>query len=294
MMNGRFRICAPFLGACLALPIATALPPSAAPAQDASTRVAARTQDAQPQVCFTDVFSGPLPGRADYCQGMQDWDIGHYQDGLQFLKLAAGWGNKDAQYTLGLIHYGGRHVPTNVALGLAWLKLADERHNDSQINAVRYSAFKSATPAQRERAQDFYRKLQGQYRDKVAAARAWHHLQHWRRHNRFNSGCIRVYGPEAAAAKRLGLAGMPPATIGSFLHPSKPIASNGSPKSRRRAHRLRNRFSSARADVCVTLNMQHHLAQKLALTYFAGTPWMGSVTVGPLQLVPTPATSSGH
>lgn len=264
----------------LVLPIATA-PPSPGPSSHAPP-ARARARPAHPPVCFTDVFAGPLPGKADYCLGMRDWDQGHYRSGMQFLQLAAGWGDKNAQYTLGLIHYNGHHVPTNVALGLAWLKLADERHNDPQISRVARATFAWATPTQRERAERLFQRMQPRYGDKVAAARAWHHLQHWRgAHDHGNSGCVRVYGAQAAAARRMGLAGTPPNSINALLY-----VQTGTKAGRPRPNQ--------NAGACVTLRMRHAVTQHLSEQYFAGTPWVGSVTVEPLQQVPAAPSSPSH
>lgn len=317
-MNCYLRIWFSFLGSCLVLPVAAALPSPATPMTGSSTHASTGAQGTQPQVCLTDVFSGPLPGTTEYCQGVRDWNKGHYQDGMQFLKLAAGWGNKHAQYTLGLIHYGGHHVPTNVALGLAWLKLADERHNDAHIDLIRRSAFKSATLAQRRQAEDLYRKMRGHYGDEVAAARAWHHLQHWQlSHGQLDSGCVRVYGPEAAAAKRLGMAGVPPPSINPSLRSFMPadgnnyVSQNLAPPSHKGI--LKNRMlrdtarmsrmiarqqravsGSGEAGACITIQMQRQVTQQLSDQYFAGTVWGGIVTVEPLQQVPAPASSPSH
>jgi hypothetical protein len=86
----------------------------------------------------------------------------------------------------------------------------------------------------------------------------------------------------------MGLAGVPPQSITSMLQPTGPITD------RMQVGKLRARFSNANAGACVTIQMQHHVTHQLAEHYFAGTPWMGTVTVEPLQQVPAPASTSGH
>lgn len=236
-----------------------------------------------------------LPGMSDYCVGMRDWHAGHYDNGLELLKLAAGWGSKGAQYTLGLIHYGGHHVPVNVALGLAWLKLADERRNDDQISRVARSALKWATPGQRQRANELFRQMEGTYGDKVAAARALRHLHQWQsRHDAFDNGCVRLSGRQAAAARRLGLAGVPPGTIRKLLQPSHPISMPANPTQADRLKVIRERefYSLNNAGVCVTMQTRNHVTRVLADKYFEG--YVGIVNVGPLKQVPAPASSSDH
>lgn len=271
----------------------------AVPPQSSSKAAAApNAHAAKPEVCFTDLFSGPLPGKADYCLGMRAWHEGHYESGLDLLKLAAGWGNKSAQYTLGLIYYGGHHVAADTALALAWLKLADERHNDDQIGKVRRSAYQWATPAERHRADDLFGQMAGTYGDAVAAARAMRHLRNWERRNgAFDSGCVQLAGAQAAAARRLGLVGEPPRSLDWLRVPSHPISVKiGSiqeeMKEMRKVARYRTRFSNANAGVCVTIHTQQRVTQAIAEKYFAG--WVGVVTVGPLQQVPAAASSTHH
>ncbi|HEX7341168.1 MAG TPA: hypothetical protein VF269_02715 [Rhodanobacteraceae bacterium] len=269
----------------LTAPAAAAPPPPRTPAP-----VSSKT----PKICFGALFSGPLPGKLDYCLGMRDWNQGHYDGGLSFLKLAAGWGNKNAQYTLGLIYYGGHHVPANPALGLAWLTLANERHDDAQIAQVQHSASLWVTPAQRQQATRLVHQMQSTYSDKVAATRAWQRLQHWRsRHSDFNSGCVRLHGPAAIAARRMGLAGEPPLAIQTALHPYTVISVMGdSAKNLMKAKKEIRQYEIARSGVCVTIQMQHHVTRQLASRYFAG--WGGTVTVGPLQQVSQPTSHPEH
>ncbi|HEX7341096.1 MAG TPA: hypothetical protein VF269_02350 [Rhodanobacteraceae bacterium] len=276
-------------GCCLVLPLAMAAPSPHAPAQTPATHAASTP----PLVCFPAVFEGPLPGRSDYCLGMHDWNHGHYRNGLQFMQLAAGWGNKNAQYTLGLIYFAGHHVATNVPLGLAWLQLADERNNDAQISLARRSAFAVATPAQRHAAQHLVTRMTATYGDAVAAARAWQHLQHWRRRTRGNSGCVRLLGAQAAAARHAGLAGMPPSSIDALVHPTyeQMLAMSGGHETIRQVQEY---IAQQNAGVCVTLHMQHHVTGELAQSYFAGTPWLGTVHVGPLQQIPASASTSAR
>ncbi|HEX7340801.1 MAG TPA: hypothetical protein VF269_00855 [Rhodanobacteraceae bacterium] len=233
---------------------------SKAPAAKASVTKAKR------MICMDKVFYGQMPGKTDYCLGLRAWQSGHYDTGLELLKLAAGWGSKGAQYTLGLIYYNGHHVPVNRALGLAWLELANQRRNDPQIERVAYSTRQWATSNQRKQAQALYLQMRKAYGDKVAATRAWRHLRHWRlAHTPFyTKGCVIVYGQEAYVALSRG--------IGNPVRP--------------------NRKGLAGFAVCVRLNTRHVLVQKLVQKYFHG--FMGTVTVGPLQQVKASAASTVH
>lgn len=201
---------------------------------------------------------------------MRQWTHGHYRDGLELLRLAAGWGNKSAQYTLGLIYYNGHHVPANPSLGLAWLKLADERHDDAGIARVARAAARWVTPAERTRADALFTNMRATYGDRVAAARAWHHLQHWKMsHGPFASGCVMLYPRQAyyLARMRAQLA-LPSVSKGKD---DQPVWHGGN---------------------CFSMQQARRMVRRSANVYFQG--WMGTVTVGPLEQVPAPATSTGH
>lgn len=264
----QFIVCILSLCCGIALPIAvviagqTKTPASVRPAH-ASTSGRAHV----PTLCFDGLFQVPLPGKLDYCLGLRDWDHGHYRNGMEFLKLAAGWGNKNAQYTLGLIYYGGNHVAADPVLALAWLKLANERHNDTQIQRAARSAFKWATPAQRQRAEQLFDRMVKKYGDTVAAVRAAHRLAHWKfNHGPFASGCLPLYPAQAYALRRVMSVRLP-------VHPTG-----------KRAHSLQIR--------CMALPQWRAIVHKSAKQYFRGLN--GAVSVGPLEVVPAPAASSGH
>lgn len=271
----------------------------------------APSADAGPSVCFTEVFAEPLPGRADYCRGLRDWNDGHYDSGLELLKLAAGWGNKGAQYTLGLIYYGGRHVPADTALGLAWLKLANERNNDAQIANVTRSAFKWATPADRQRADALFAQMQGTYGDKVAGARAWQRLQRWQSRHGDDAGCVPLHGAEALAAAKQGITVQAPtgSSPDVISVPNRTVIENAhqpiigdpiwmrlkhssAPPEPREARTLQQQRMQATGVVCVPAQAQRQWVSNAAEEYFRGL--IGTVSVGPLQQVPANASSSTH
>lgn len=124
-----------------------------------------------------DCWYGLFPGMVNYCLGLRDWKKGSYEDGMELLKLAAGWGNKSAQYTLGLIYFKGDHVESDRARSLAWLMLANERHNDPQIAMVERSILQLTTVGEKRQAQQLFRQLRKRYGDRVAGVRAWHRLR---------------------------------------------------------------------------------------------------------------------
>lgn len=203
--------------------------------------------------CWYELF----PGAVNYCLGMRDWGKGSYRDGLRLLKLAAGWGNKNAQYTLGMIYFKGRHVASDRARGMAWLMLANERHNDKQTDLVIRSAVHLATPEQYKRAQRLLREMRKKYGDKVARVRAWHHLR-----NRLKSYQTGSFTPPRTSCI-LEDGGVVPWSSGLSADP----------------HAL-----------CLPSDRFTKSVARIASEYFGGL--RGTVTVGPLQQIPAPASSS--
>lgn len=112
-----------------------------------------------------------LPGEFNFCVAARDVYRGRYRSAVEMLQLAAGWGNKKAQYVLGLMYFKGEHVAADRPLGLAWLVLAAERH-DPTYEAVLVSAYGKSTPAERHRAAVLLSSMRPVYTDAVAARRA--------------------------------------------------------------------------------------------------------------------------
>ena len=113
-----------------------------------------------------------MPGEVDYCIGQRFWQKGHYDDAMDMFERAASWGSKPAQYSLGLIYFNGRHTEVNHPLGIAWLTLATERHNEDEMQRVAGSAIHAATPEERRVAGTLYHQMLGTYGDRHAANRA--------------------------------------------------------------------------------------------------------------------------
>lgn len=198
-----------------------------------------------------------FPGAVNYCLGMRDWKKGAYRSGLELLKLAAGWGNKNAQYTLGLIYYRGHHVAADRARGLAWLMLANERHNDAQTELATRLAIRLATAEQYKRAQQLLEEMRKRYGDEVAGVRAWRHL----RNRMLSASSLGLPPPKTSCILEGG--GVVPWSHGSSADPHVLCMPSG-------------QFSTTVA--------------RIASKYFNGLS--GTVTVGPLQQAPAPAPSS--
>lgn len=131
---------------------------------------AERLEEARNMQCISGL-EHMLPGIYYYCVGARDLARGKSARGIDMLKIAAGWGSKPAQLTLGIGYYNGAVVTVNRPLGLAWLGLAAERHA-SYMTAIFKSAWDKATPQERQQAQSLWRKLLPKYGDRRAAHRA--------------------------------------------------------------------------------------------------------------------------
>ena len=120
-----------------------------------------------------------LPGVYYYCVGARD--LANHRDarGVGKLKLAAAWGSKPAQFTLGVGYFNGDIVAQDRARGLAWLALASERR-DPSYQAVLQSAWQKATRSEQRRATALWKALLPTYGDARAARRAERRYRHER------------------------------------------------------------------------------------------------------------------
>ena len=120
-----------------------------------------------------------LPGVYYYCVGARDLANHRDASGVDMLELAAAWGSKPAQFTLGVGYFNGDIVARDRARGLAWLGLASERR-DPSYQAVLRSAWKQATPAEQARANTLWKAMLPTYGDARAAKRAERRYRHER------------------------------------------------------------------------------------------------------------------
>jgi hypothetical protein len=112
-----------------------------------------------------------LPGDYYYCIATQSYGEQRYGYAQKFFKTAASWASKPAQYVLGIMALDGDHQRVNRSLALAWLELASERSN-SDFKSAYDSAYKSATAAEREAAEQLLASMRPTYADATAAVRA--------------------------------------------------------------------------------------------------------------------------
>ena len=122
------------------------------------------------------VLAKELPGDFDFCLAARYWSAGRHDKAVEFLRLAAGWGDKAAQMALGVAYFNGDGVPQDRALGLAWLGLAAER-GGARASGLFVSARSQVDAAEFARADELYQQMRTKYADKVAAVRADNHYR---------------------------------------------------------------------------------------------------------------------
>jgi hypothetical protein len=112
-----------------------------------------------------------LPGDYYFCAAARDLSRGHNGLSRERLRDAAHWASKPAQYALGLMYFNGDEGPSDRPLGLAWLAIADERH-DPRFEGAFIQAYTQSTPAERAKANEYWLQLRDDFSDAVAGQRA--------------------------------------------------------------------------------------------------------------------------
>lgn len=200
-----------------------------------------------------------LPGSYYYCVGVRDLAKGNYPRSRRMLRIAAGWGNKSAQFLLGIGYFKGDTGRLDRPLGLAWMGLAAERR-DPNYSAIFTSAWQQATPQERVRAQALWQSMLPTYEDAHAARRAEMRFEHERD----------ALVARSSAGQQVCIAGLNVSHIGTVVPEYQ--ANN-------------NMSACGGADLPVEL-----VAKKLdvyAEQLFDG--WAGHVSVGALKAVEGPA-----
>jgi hypothetical protein len=212
-------------------------------------------------------FARFVPGEFNFCLALRAEEKGRYREMVSMLKLAASWGQKRAQFNLGVLYFNGRHVPVDHARGLAWLALASERRDTGYLN-VFSSAYSRSTPAERQRADALLRALEPQYADKYAMRRA---------DRRFKRQVaeLKQYEPYASTVCVAGI-GVGPNGAGW----------QGDPRHDGTG------FDQGMSvtNTCPTLPMAMHMINAIGDDFFGG--WNAHVDVGPIMPSQGPAAAS--
>lgn len=164
-MEGKTSLVPVLAGTLLALAFA-----APAPARDQADTASGQGPAASKAKCDP-VLAKALPGDFDFCLASRHWSAGRHEQAVEFLQLAASWGDKAAQMALGVAYFNGDGIPRDRALGLAWLGLAAERQG-AKASGLFASARSKVDDAEFERADALYRQMRAKYADEVAAVRA--------------------------------------------------------------------------------------------------------------------------
>ncbi len=126
-----------------------------------------------------------VPGIDAFERAIDAWHHHRVHEAIHSFKLAAFWGEKVAEYDLGLMYWQGKAIPQNRPLAVAWLALADQRHNSDRINGSLQYAYARLDGSQRHKAAADFGQLAGTYGDGAALTRA---RDAWRRVARSSTG----------------------------------------------------------------------------------------------------------
>lgn len=205
-----------------------------------------------------------LPGSYYYCVGVRDMAKGNNARSREMLQIAASWGNKSAQFLLGMGYFKGDVEALDRPLGLAWMGLASERRDPTYV-AIFSSAWNKATMQEQARAQELWRSMLPTYGDAHAAHRADLRFKHER-----DALLVR-----ANVGQQTCIFGMNTGNMAAAIPEFK----------------MNNNMSACSgAELPVEL-----VAQKLdvyAEQLFDG--WAGHVTVGPLKIASPSSTGGNH
>lgn len=112
-----------------------------------------------------------LPGAYYFHKGCDAFHRGDVDGAIALWKIAASWGQKSAQYDLGIAYFEGRGIEADRPLGLAWLALAAER-KDVSFETSLALAWQQSSEDEHDRANALWRSLRPTYADAVALRRA--------------------------------------------------------------------------------------------------------------------------
>lgn len=110
------------------------------------------------------------PGYRLNAEGQRAWDRGWYFEARHKFRLAAWYGDKLAQYNLGVMYYRGDGVERDAARAWAWFALAAERDYPDFVE-IWQTAWHELDEDNQVRAQRILAELEPRYSDRVAIDR---------------------------------------------------------------------------------------------------------------------------
>jgi hypothetical protein len=155
-----------------------------------------------------------VPGWQSYQQGIRDYNEGRLFSARHYFLVAARYGDKVAQYNLGVMYFNGEGVPADRVRGWAWFDLAAERGYPQMVETA-LDAWDLLDATQRERATAYRDELGAELGDAVVVPRVAAMMERVRRNatgsrTGFVSGTLQIYdrngnrrsGDEFYAAER--------------------------------------------------------------------------------------------
>lgn len=155
-----------------------------------------------------------VPGFQSYQQGIRDYNEGRLFSARHYFLVAARYGDKVAQYNLGVMYFNGEGVSPDRVRGWAWFDLAAERGYPQMVETAR-DAWDLLEAGQREAAAAYREELAAEFGDAVVVPRVATMMERVRRNatgtrTGFVSGMLQVYdrsgvprsGEEFYAAER--------------------------------------------------------------------------------------------
>jgi len=114
-----------------------------------------------------------LPGDYYACRATYAMQHHDYRKAIQLLEVSASWANKNSQRVLGLVYFNGDStgIRPNHPLGLAWLKLAAQRH-DPAIQKDFDGALARASQDEQADSDRLFESMKDKYGDDAAGKRA--------------------------------------------------------------------------------------------------------------------------
>lgn len=117
-----------------------------------------------------------LPGKYFEQQALDAAQHKHFRRALEMYEKAAYWGNKIAQYDVGMLYLNGADgVAVDKTRGIAWLGIAAQRHAP-YVDKALADAYASADASLRAAAGALWKQLMIDYDDKVTLDRATKHF----------------------------------------------------------------------------------------------------------------------
>lgn len=126
-------------------------------------------------------FAEHTPGYPHFIEGMASYRAGQFGSAKTKFKVAARWGDKLAQYNLGIMNYLGQGTPQDAARAWAWVTLAAERGYPMMLDMAD-QIYRGLSEAQKvEGLTILNNELQPEFGDAVAIERTIRRMERERR-----------------------------------------------------------------------------------------------------------------